>query len=172
MRFFYYRNWHKVEPLLIHPQSSGKATSPISICVNVSHSEPKKAGSGAKGISSTPQTPLSDFNEDSVLDDPHSTEGTEVKGDTEECKGDTESAEVAEGYLDSSMEEMDPASPVFNGSGGNQEQEGVTMCCLIFVVMSSSSLNTVKSCPSPEEKVSVKDQVQASPTSLQTDKVS
>ncbi|XP_064400576.1 mucin-2-like isoform X2 [Halichondria panicea] len=135
VRFFYYRNWHKVEPLLIHPQSS----------------EPKKAGSGAKGISSTPQTPLSDFNEDSVLDDPHSTEGTEVKGDTEECKGDTESAEVAEGYLDSSMEEMDPASPVFNGSGGNQEQE-------------------VKSCPSPEEKVSVKDQVQASPTSLQTDK--
>ncbi len=103
---------------------------------NLSRSEPKRAAGVAKGISSTP---LSDFNEDSVLDDPHSTEGTEVKGDAEECKGDTECAEVAEGYLDSSMEEMDPTSPVVTGSGGNQEQEGERVC-VIFVVMSSFSL--------------------------------
>ncbi len=95
---------------------------------NLSRSEPKRAAGVAKGISSTPQTPLSDFNEDSVLDDPHSTEGTEVKGDAEECKGDTECTEVAEGYLDSSMEEMDPTSPVVTGSGVNQEQEGERVC--------------------------------------------
>ncbi len=63
-------------------------------------------------------------------------ESAEIKSDTEsgELKTDTEGLEVVEGYLDSSIEEMDPSSPVVTLSGDSQEQEGMCVCVWISLL--------------------------------------